>query len=245
VISVGSNEVPCSGGGQYWEGAASDCRDHIRGSDSNDEAISQIIEEAVSAIQSQGDAEFKSDQKWMDIKDWLAETARSAFANTRIMHLTEFGRAVHAEMEGILAAARIGVSVRNATLYTTTFPCHNCAKHIVDAGIREVVYVEPYPKSLGPDLHGDAISVDEKTEAKAKKVDARVRFRPFVGVAPRRYMDLFSMTSKVGRKIARKEKGKPIMDRYFFRLRMPYSDCFEREGLCVEEVNSMIGKEES
>lgn len=36
------------------------------------------------------------------------------------MNLTEFGRAVHAEMEAILAAARVGIPVKGSTLYTTT-----------------------------------------------------------------------------------------------------------------------------
>ena len=54
---------------------------------------------------------------------------------------------VHAEMEALLSCARSGVSPVGGTLYSTTFPCHNCAKHIVAAGLRRVVYVEPYPKS--------------------------------------------------------------------------------------------------
>jgi deoxycytidylate deaminase len=53
----------------------------------------------------------------------------------RLYDLTEFGRAVHAEMEALLCCARSGVSPRFGSLFTTTFPCHNCAKHIIAAGI--------------------------------------------------------------------------------------------------------------
>lgn len=66
---------------------------------------------------------------------------------SRLTNLTEFVRAVHAEMEALLSSTRIGVSTRRAILYCTTFPCHNCAKHIIDAGVKRVVYIEPYAKS--------------------------------------------------------------------------------------------------
>lgn len=55
---------------------------------------------------------------------------------------------MHAEMFAITDAARRGLSVRDATLYCTTFPCHMCARHIIASGIRKVVYIEPYPKSM-------------------------------------------------------------------------------------------------
>ncbi len=45
----------------------------------------------------------------------------------------------HAELNAILNHS--GVSLRGATLYTTLFPCNECAKAIVQAGIREVVYL--------------------------------------------------------------------------------------------------------
>jgi deoxycytidylate deaminase len=41
------------------------------------------------------------------------------------------------------------VSIEGATLYTTTFPCVTCAKMIMAARIREVVYEEGYPDELG------------------------------------------------------------------------------------------------
>jgi deoxycytidylate deaminase len=108
----------------------------------------------------------------------------------RIGDLLEFSRAVHAEMEAVIAAARKGVSTVGAKLFVTTFPCHYCARGIVAAGIDEVQYVEPYPKSQALALHADAITVDAKDRKQAKG-RRKVLFRPFTGVAPRLYRRAF------------------------------------------------------
>ena len=73
-------------------------------------------------------------------------------------------------------------------MYCTTFPCHNCAKHIIDAGIRRVVYLEPYDKSLARELHSDAIMNPLLDDEKDK-----IPFDAFGGVAPRRYSQLFGI----------------------------------------------------
>jgi len=54
--------------------------------------------------------------------------------------------AVHAEVWAILAA---GERAREGVLYTTTFPCSQCAEKIVQSGIRKVVFTEPYPDPYG------------------------------------------------------------------------------------------------
>lgn len=54
--------------------------------------------------------------------------------------------AVHAEVWAILAA---GERARRGVLYTTTFPCAQCAEKIVQAGIIKVVFTEPYPDAYG------------------------------------------------------------------------------------------------
>ncbi|HEV8329194.1 MAG TPA: deaminase [Nitrospiraceae bacterium] len=51
--------------------------------------------------------------------------------------------AVHAEMAAVLNAN--GEDLRDKVLYTTTFPCAQCARQIAYVGIKKVVYVEPYP----------------------------------------------------------------------------------------------------
>jgi deoxycytidylate deaminase len=80
-------------------------------------------------------------------------------------------------------------STLGGTLYTTTFPCHNCARHIVAAGIGTVYYVEPYSKSLALDLHSDSISLDDACHEK-------VRFLQYQGFAPRTSLRLFSSAGK-------------------------------------------------
>jgi len=51
----------------------------------------------------------------------------------------------HGEENAIVQAAYHGVSVKDATLYTTFAPCLMCTKMIINAGIREVVYNVDYP----------------------------------------------------------------------------------------------------
>lgn len=46
---------------------------------------------------------------------------------------------VHAEMNAICNAARLGVSVKNSTLYTTLFPCSRCAGLIVQVGVKRLI----------------------------------------------------------------------------------------------------------
>jgi tRNA(Arg) A34 adenosine deaminase TadA len=113
--------------------------------------------------------------------------------DTTLGNLTEFGRDVHAEMAALTAVARTTVSAAEATLYCTTFPCHNCAKHILAAGLSRVVYVEPYPKSFAPESHSEAIAL-EGSDCDA--ACGRVVLQPFSGVAPRKYMQWF----KAGRR---------------------------------------------
>ncbi|MDI3502871.1 MAG: dCMP deaminase [Archaeoglobi archaeon] len=57
----------------------------------------------------------------------------------------EICRAVHAEQNAIIQAALHGVSTEGATLYCTHQPCILCAKMIINAGIRRVVYKQSYP----------------------------------------------------------------------------------------------------
>ena len=53
-------------------------------------------------------------------------------------------RTVHAEMNAIVQAAKNGVAIDGATLYTTASPCWICYKLIANAGIKVIVYGEHY-----------------------------------------------------------------------------------------------------
>ena len=197
LLSIGCNDVPKVGGGLYWPGK-NDRRDHRLKYDTNDAEIDKIIESMFERIE----------QSWPSIHD-----LRPFFKET--LDITEFGRAVHAEMDALLSCARIGASPRGATLYTTTFPCHNCTRHIIAAGIKTVYYIEPYVKSRAKTLHADEICIEEssttarisaRSTAHADKVD----FNSFVGIRPRRFVDLFSMSLGDGYELERKLDGKTI-----------------------------------
>jgi len=58
-------------------------------------------------------------------------------------------RAVHAEENVLLQCAQYGPSCRGATIYTTLQPCLGCAKSMVNAGIKRVVWEEDYPDRAG------------------------------------------------------------------------------------------------
>lgn len=58
---------------------------------------------------------------------------------------------VHAEQNAILSAARFGISVQGATLYTTTQPCFGCLKEMLQAKIDQVYYVHPWTSQRTPD----------------------------------------------------------------------------------------------
>jgi cytidine deaminase len=123
------------------------------------------------------------------ISDLLSDDSDASLKDARITNVIEFGRIVHAEMSALMDAARRGTAVKGLTLYCTTFPCHMCARHIIAAGVRRVIYIEPYPKSLAKELYQSEILVDDELSTGLRGV----RFEPFVGVAPRRYAEWFTM----------------------------------------------------
>lgn len=180
IIGHGANDVPQYMGGAYSADLALS-HDHrcynwggrLCHNDAEKDAIYAQIERIASNVFSDAPSQQKT--------DFLKELKGS-----KIKGLIEFSRAVHAEMAAIVSVARDGKgSVKNATLYTTTFPCHNCARHIVAAGISTVYYIEPYPKSLALKLHSDAIATNETERGK------KVLFLQYQGAAPRSFGRMF------------------------------------------------------
>lgn len=51
---------------------------------------------------------------------------------------------LHAEAGLIAKAARDGISLKDTSLYLTTFPCPNCAMQITEAGIKEIYFADGY-----------------------------------------------------------------------------------------------------
>ena len=194
LVSTGTNEVPSAGGGVYGSNFSTQTgqtpHDH-RCAFTNEYCSSNehqeiIIKELIDTIP--------------ELKDFKLTDLKLKLKKTGIGRLLEFSRAVHAEMDALLSAARKGASPVGGRLFVTTFPCHYCARHIVSAGVDEVQYIEPYPKSLAFKLHGDAIaqSLDGWTapsdiiiKSSDKEDHPKVLFRPFTGVAPRLYKRAF------------------------------------------------------
>ena len=197
ILTSGANDCPSPGGGLFWcdydqknkeFGDQPKGRDYKNGYDMNFRERRDIFDEVVEKLM--GD----------DDNPELKARAISALEGSGLKDLTEYGRMVHAEMEALLACARNTIDCRGAILYGTTFPCHNCAKHIIAAGISEVVYVEPYPKSKTLQFYGEMVENSD-----------RMNFRPFIGVGARQFLNLFSMNLGAGKAIRRKDEEGGIL----------------------------------
>jgi len=64
----------------------------------------------------------------------------------------ELCRGLHAEQNAIIQAAKHGVRIDGATLYTTHHPCSICAKMAINAGVVQIVCREDYPDDLGKQM---------------------------------------------------------------------------------------------
>lgn len=183
IITIGCNEVPKPHGGNYWCSDTNPQRDMDRKVDANKMETSRIIHNFVESIEKHGSLKVSTDTLLAD------SSFQELLKETLISDITEFGRMTHAEMAALSDAARLGRSVQGATIFVTTYPCHNCAKHLIAAGIRRIVYIEPYPKSRAINLHDDALSHDStKSEM--------VVLTHFYGISPRRYRDIFEKTKR-------------------------------------------------
>lgn len=69
---------------------------------------------------------------------------------------SELCRAVHAEQSALIQSALHGISPKEATLYCTHQPCSTCAKMLINAGIKRIVYRDSYPSQLGLQLLAEA-----------------------------------------------------------------------------------------
>ena len=186
LIGVGDNDVPKAGGGLYAEMSGPNdhrCYKWVDRVCHNDEHKKKLYAGIFSVLKESN----------LLAENVMLDNVAAALKHTSIKNLIEFSRAVHAEMEAIVSVARGHKDgIVGGTLYTTAFPCHNCARHIVASGINRVVYIEPYAKSLALILHEDSISlIDDDPRGK-------VVFVQFDGVAPKNMIRLFK---GAGRKV--------------------------------------------
>ena len=199
IIAVGTNEVPKALGGSHWEEDGAGNRDFEIGDiDTNrkhfDELAQQLtnrVDEHMSElVVSLSAGDLQAEASLQALRTQVRDALPGKLWSGGLKDLTEFGRAMHAEMNALLDAGLRGVPVVGATLHSTTFPCHNCARHLIGAGIARVVFIEPYTKSRAEQLHADAATI-----ARSERDPDKVAFEPFVGVAPRRYLEMFDAAS--------------------------------------------------
>lgn len=135
------------------------------------------------------------EEKNNQIKLDATSTNTLADINKFIKSILDFHPCTHAEISAIIDAAKLGVSVREAILYTTTFPCHLCAKDIINAGISRVVYLEAYPKSKNKELYPDLIDFDINSKSE------KTPFEFYCGIAPKRFLYAYSLDNQAKNKI--------------------------------------------
>ena len=190
LIAIGTNEVPKAHGGCYWDGDSHDGRDWSRGFDSSDHYKNANLGELLQVLSAE--KLLSDDLNKLSTPQQIQKLA-PLIKQTRYMQLIEFIRAVHAELGALVDAASRGVPVTDCNMYVTTFPCHECARNIIAAGIARVVYIEPYAKSLAVELHPNAIQLDSDADP------SKIPFVPFLGIAPKNYSNIFGMPDRKGK----------------------------------------------
>lgn len=243
IVATGCNDVPAPFGGLYSATSKPDhrCVHEDGGVCFNDrekrrlqDSIGDVIRRRLGALKPDSSVD----------EQWLGALLDALYDETRLGSLIEFSRSVHAEMDAIVSLARAGgVGLAHSTLYTTTFPCHSCARHIVAAGIREVYYIEPYEKSMAEVLHKDAISFEDprdvatETDTSSAEVQ-RVKFLHFEGVAPRLFASVFRAD---GRKERRTGQFIPLTSGQPRKVLPEYLDNYhEFEDAAVKHFSGVI-----
>lgn len=70
---------------------------------------------------------------------------------------------VHAEQNALLTAARFGIAVQGATIYSTMQPCFGCGKELLQAKVKRIVYLHPWtPSDVDPKMDSDKKAEYEK-----------------------------------------------------------------------------------
>lgn len=195
LLAVGKNDVPKAGGGLYVsdDGEKDHRCVHKSGKcynvSSKLKIKNQIHDILLNEIKSSLGSDPQMELTLRRLEALSPSIAEAIYKDSNISSIMEYSRSIHAEMDVITTMARKSTEgTRGKILFTTTYPCHNCARHIVSSGIKRVIYIEPYDKSLALDLHDDSITKSED--------HSKVIFTDFEGVAPRRYSKFFMPTDE-------------------------------------------------
>ena len=225
ILSTGTNDVPKYGGGVYdensevdnrcfaWEwtdgafkfvGCHNQRRKKLLRENIAEWLSSELAEELAEIAHPMSSNEMDTgakarQQAAIAISNYFSNSASRMEELPGIKDIVEYSRSVHAEMNAVLSAARSGISPVGTRLFCTTYPCHNCARHLVTAGIEEVRFIEPYVKSLATELHSDAIITEPPSkQPSGKKAKAtHMVISPFTGVGPRMFDDFFTKRSEM------------------------------------------------
>ncbi|MFP1923855.1 anti-phage dCTP deaminase [Lonsdalea quercina] len=225
VLATGCNDVPIFGGGLYNAESKNDKRCY-NGTGCYNDFHKLILKDQIKDILVGGK---------VDDAELLAE---KIMEDTKAKSIIEYSRAIHAEMDAILSLARnTSIGTVGKVMYCTTYPCHSCARHIVASGIKKVIYIEPYEKSLAKTLHEDAICHTDDVKSE------KVLFASFEGVAPNRYASFFKQHGK-----RKSPEGNVLNKRIMVANQVAPSDLdsyFDYEAKIVSDVNKTLGEEPS
>jgi deoxycytidylate deaminase len=188
VLALGTAEVPRAGGGQYWDGDPDDARDFRLGPDPASTARTETVGLLLHLLAARG---VTLPGPTPEVTRDLLEDFDAAQHSFGVGHggppaqtFESLGRVVHAEMAALLSAARTGVRTVGTALHVTGRPCRQCLRHLVGAGLRQVVHFGPR-QNAPPPFHADSVTVqDDQT--------GRLPMLPFTGIGPGAYPLLFS-----------------------------------------------------
>lgn len=76
----------------------------------------------------------------------------------------ELCRGVHAEQNAVVQAAYFGISIKDASIYTTCYPCVMCTKILLNAGIKEIIYKNDYIDPLSKEILNETDVIVRKFE---------------------------------------------------------------------------------
>jgi deoxycytidylate deaminase len=239
LISIGTNEVPRYGGGIYAEGETPDHRCFKWDWDYKEQKFTgchnqrkkkELREDIAMFLSSRlaeklAEAAHPKPTTGSDIAERARTEATQAIVKVfkssadtfeklpGVKDLVEYSRSIHAEMSALFGAARERGIPKGSVLFCTTFPCHNCARHLITAGIARVFYVEPYVKSLATELHYDAIGTEWPSTVENGPSPQKMLIVPFTGVGPRLYNEVFlkvgDLKDKEG-KFMPPSRGRPV-----------------------------------
>ena len=68
----------------------------------------------------------------------------------------ELCRGIHAEQNAVIQAAKHGIAIDGSTIYCTHQPCVLCAKILLNAGVVDIVFRDPYPDALSEEMLAEA-----------------------------------------------------------------------------------------